>query len=81
MKDSVIYQSLKEDIERKVKEESRMRWISLVVGILEHIFGKLNPDWEKSIESLSIPQLQELFVALYGFKNEEDLVNWLSNLK
>ncbi len=87
--ESVIYQSLKEDIERKAKEETRLetkeedriRQASLFVRMLQLRLGNLTPDLENSIKNLSFLQLEELLILSINWNSQEDLVNWLSNLK
>ena len=53
---------------------------SMVMRLLKHKFGEINPDVEAQIQQLSSPQLEDLSEALLDFEQQEELTTWLSHL-
>ncbi|WP_199344951.1 MULTISPECIES: DUF4351 domain-containing protein [Nostoc] len=63
----------------KQREEWRQEGeVTLLLRLLRRRFGKIAPDLEQRITSLSIPQLEALVDAQLDFSNLDDLVTWLS---
>lgn len=52
---------------------------SMMMRMLRHKFGELDPDIERQIQRLSSPQLENLSEALLDFEKAEDLIAWLRN--
>ncbi len=77
MKESVIYQ----EIVQEVKEEDRLDKASLIARQIKCFIGDIHPKLENRIQELSLKQLDDLGIALFDFKKEEDLVNWLDTLE
>jgi predicted transposase YdaD len=63
-------------------EEGRQREASaLALRLLEHRCGSLAAPTSARIEALSLPQLEELALALLDFQGAEDLRSWLEQLE
>jgi predicted transposase/invertase (TIGR01784 family) len=52
---------------------------SMVMRLLRHKFGEIDPDVEAQIQKLASPQLEDLGEALLDFEQLEDLTTWFSN--
>ncbi|NEP39543.1 MAG: DUF4351 domain-containing protein [Okeania sp. SIO2H7] len=86
MQESVIYQDIlqKGEIRGELRGEIRgeKRGLergkrSLISTILTCRFGTLPDNIGEKIQSLSIPQIEELSRELFNFSTVEDLGNWL----
>jgi predicted transposase YdaD len=64
------------------REEGRRREAStLALRQLEHRCGSLDAPTSARIEALSLPQLEELALALLDFRGAMDLQTWLEQLE
>ena len=87
MKESVIYQSIKQEGKREgilegkkeTLEETKAQEVSLFITMLINRLGTLSPESEERIKQLSIPKLRELALALLNWNSEEELIQWLDN--
>ncbi len=75
MKESVVYQS----IVQEAQEEVRIQDASLVINMLNHRLGSINPELEEQIKGLSFPKLRELALALLDWNSQNDLIQWLNS--
>jgi hypothetical protein len=55
--------------------------LNFVRLMLNHRFGKIAPETESKLSTLSLAQLEELGGALLDFSQPSDLENWLQQLK
>jgi predicted transposase YdaD len=63
-------------------EEGRRREASLLASrLLERRCGSIDASTGSRIEALSLPQLEELALALLDFRSAEDLQTWLEQLE
>ena len=74
MRESVIYQEIHEEgllegVQRGQKREA----ISFVTRLLTRRVGKLSPELQAQIQSLSVETLEDLGEALLDFTGVEDL--------
>ena len=72
MRESVIYQDILEQGERREA-------ISMVLRLLTRRIGALTPEIQAQIQTLSISQLEDLGEALLDFSQPTDLTAWLQN--
>ena len=71
-----------QDILAEGREEGRRREAStLALRQLERRCGSLDASTGSRIEALSLPQLEELALALLDFRGAEDLQTWLEQLE
>ncbi len=71
-----------QDILEEGREEGRRREAcTLALRQLERRCGPLAPPTSARIEALSLPQLEELALALLDFRSAEDLRTWLEQLE
>lgn len=77
MKESVIYQEIIEE----ANEKARIHQASLIARMVKRYLGNLNPKLDNRIQELSLKHLDDLGIALFDFKKEEDVVNWLNTLE
>jgi len=72
MKESVIYQ--------EIKEEGRQEGeANLVLRLLNRRIGGISAELSANIQSLSLENLENLGEALLDFQSVEDLEQWLEN--
>ncbi|MEH1910903.1 DUF4351 domain-containing protein [Nostoc sp.] len=77
MQESVIYQDILQKGEERGKKQEALQ---LIMRLLTHRFGAIEPEIEQQIRTLSIAQLEELAEALLDFSSQSDLVNYLGNI-
>ncbi len=88
MKESVIYQSIKQEglLEGKREgkaeafDEARIQEASLLIRIIKRHLGEMNLDLETAIKNLSFSQLEALGENFLDWNSQEDLTEWLKNL-
>jgi predicted transposase YdaD len=72
MKESVIYQ--------EIKEEGRQEGaVNLLLRLLNRRIGEISAELSANIQSLSLENLENLGEALLDFQSVEDLEQWLEN--
>jgi len=72
MRESVIYQDILEQGERRAS-------ISMVLRLLTRRVDALTPEIQARIQTLSIAQLEDLGEALLDFSQPTDLTAWLES--
>lgn len=72
MRESVIYQDILEQGERRAS-------ISMIIRQINRRFGPLTPEIQARIQTLSITQLEDLGEALLDFSQPTDLTAWLES--
>jgi predicted transposase YdaD len=79
MRESVIYQKILQERERKGRQEGRQEeGVALVLRQLLHRFGLIEPDdIEVQVRSLSLSSLENLGEALLDFSEVAQLEEWL----
>jgi len=78
MRESVIYQDiLREGLEQGLEQGKQQEGIALILRQLTRQIGAVAPEFQESIRSLSIAQLEDLAEALLDFSQPADLVTWL----
>ncbi len=64
------------------REEGRRREASVLAArLLERRCGSIDAPTSARIEALSLPQLEELALALLDFRGAQDLQTWLEPMK
>ncbi|MBW4554569.1 MAG: DUF4351 domain-containing protein [Trichormus sp. ATA11-4-KO1] len=63
--------------ERGIQEGEQQGEQRLILRLLQRRVGKLSPELQERIQSLSLNQLESLGEALLDFTSVEDLLNWL----
>lgn len=76
MRESVTYQAILREGRREGIQQGE---VALILRLLRRRIGTVNPQLQQHIESLAIPQLEELGEALLEFTTEADLANWLGD--
>ncbi|WP_448571283.1 Rpn family recombination-promoting nuclease/putative transposase [Trichothermofontia sp.] len=79
VKESVIYQDILSKGVQQGLQQGLQREISLVLRLLKHRFGDLEPTLEARIRSLPVEQLEALGEALLDFPQLEALTAWLDH--
>ena len=83
MKESVIYQDIKEQGRKEgreeEREEGRKREANLILRQLRKRIGAIDPSESTRISELSIEKLEALGDALLDFNSHDDLRAWLEN--
>ncbi len=82
MKESVIYQEIRDEGKREGRQEGRQEGkreegISFVLRLLNRRIGVISGELEQKIRQLPLNTLEDLGEALLDFKTEADLLNWL----
>ncbi|MFB2881126.1 DUF4351 domain-containing protein [Floridanema aerugineum] len=72
MRESVIYQDILEQGQQRGE-------IAVIMRQLNRRIGPLTPEIQAQIQTLSIPQLEDLAEALLDFSQPTDLTIWLQN--
>lgn len=72
MRESVIYQDILEQGQRRGE-------VAVILLLLNRRIGPLTPEIQAQIQTLSIPQLEDLAEALLDFSQPTDLTTWLQN--
>ncbi len=70
LKHTRVYQEAKQEGKQEGKQESILRQLS-------RKFGQISPEMKSQIESLAMPQLENLTEALLDFASDADLEGWL----
>lgn len=79
MRESVIYQDIRESGKAQGRQEGRQEEaVSLIIRLLNRRLGEIPPTLTQHIESLSVEQLETLAEALLDFTSLTDLTTWLS---
>lgn len=79
MRESVIYQEIREDGLQEGLQQGRQREaLSFVTRQLTRRFGTIAPEMQEQIQTLSIEELEDLGEALLDFSEATDLANWLN---
>jgi hypothetical protein len=68
-------------LERGLEEGRRREACALALRLLKRRCGSLDAATSARIEALSLPQLEELALALLDFQGAEDLRSWLQQLE
>lgn len=79
---NLIRQFLQEDLMREsplYQEILQEGELKLVMSLLNHKLGNVEPNLKSQIQQLSSEQLEALGKALLDFSVKQDLVNWLEN--
>ncbi len=83
MQESVVYNSiLEKGLQKGVQQglqQSIEREKGLVLRLINRNFGGISPNLSERIKQLSLDELENLTEALFDFKSESDLVNWLDS--
>ena len=80
MRESVIYQEIREDgLEEGLKEGRKNEALSFVNRLLTRRIGAIAPEISEQIQTLSVEELEDLGEALLDFSSTSDLTNWLSD--
>jgi len=80
MRESVVYQDiLQKGIAQGLEQGEKQGEVAVILRQLRRFCGRLNPEVESRIQSLSKPQLEELSEALLDFTNLADLQRWLES--
>lgn len=74
MRESVIYQDIKEKGEEKGKQKEAL---SLSMLLLNQRFGELESSIVEKVEALAVEKLEVLCVALLNISEIDDLITWL----
>ncbi len=72
MRESVIYQEIREEGKQEVG-------VSLVLRLLRKPIGEVSVDLEKRIGGLSVEQLEDLGEAVLDFQTQADLLSWFDS--
>jgi predicted transposase YdaD len=70
-----------EGLEQGLEEGRRREASALALRLLERRCGSVAAPTSARIEALSLPQLEELALALLDFQGAEDLRSWLEQLE
>ncbi|NER99112.1 MAG: DUF4351 domain-containing protein [Symploca sp. SIO1B1] len=74
MRESVIFQEIDSAAEERGLRKGE---INMVLKLLNHRLGFLEPNLQAQIETLSLSEVEELGKALLDFSDVADLVAWL----
>jgi predicted transposase/invertase (TIGR01784 family) len=74
MRESVIYQEILQEGERKGRQEGEL---TLVMRLITHRFGQISPAIAAQIGTLSLAELENLGEALFDFSSLSELEAWL----
>jgi predicted transposase YdaD len=74
MKESVIYQEIRDEGKREGRQEEG---IALILRQLNRRIGVISGEIEQKIRQLPLNTLEDLGEALLDFNTEADLLNWL----
>ncbi|MFQ3614325.1 MAG: DUF4351 domain-containing protein [Cyanobacteriota bacterium] len=81
MRESVTYQALVEESERRgLTQGIQQGEVEIILRLLRRKIGELPTSLETKICSLTTPQLETLGESLLEFKSLTDLRNWLQRL-
>jgi predicted transposase YdaD len=69
-----------EGVEQGLEEGRRREACALALRQLEHRCGSLTAATSARIQALSLPQLEDLALALLDFQGIEDLQSWLQQI-
>jgi len=76
------FQDILQEGRQEGREEGRRREASVLASrLLERRCGSIDASTGSRIEALSLPQLEELALALLDFRGAEDLQTWLEQLE
>jgi predicted transposase YdaD len=79
MRESVIYQEIREDGLLEGLQQGRQREaISFVTRQLTRRLGAIAPEIQEQIQTLSVEELENLGEALLDFSEATDVENWLN---
>ncbi|MCT7951573.1 DUF4351 domain-containing protein [Ancylothrix sp. C2] len=76
----IVTSWMERGIEQGLQQGKQSQTLALIFRQLPRRIGAINPELERHIRSLAVPQLEELAEALLDFSNEADLVNWLQQI-
>lgn len=84
MRESVFYQTILQEGKQEGRQEGRQEGkqeegMVIVLRQLARRIGAVTPELQSRIQSLSLPQLEDLGEALLDFADAADLVVWLQN--
>ncbi|NJK65687.1 MAG: DUF4351 domain-containing protein [Microcoleus sp. SU_5_3] len=80
MRESVIYQEIREDGLLEGRKEGRKNEaLSIVTRQLTRRIGAIAPQIGEQIQTLSVEELENLGEALLDFSEASDLTNWLND--
>ena len=78
MQESVTYQDIiQKGVQQGLQRGKQEEALLLLLRQLTRRFGEINPQLQERIRGLSLPQLEDLGVALLDFVAVTDLVVWL----
>jgi predicted transposase/invertase (TIGR01784 family) len=69
-----VQQGIQQGIQQIVDREK-----DFVLRLINRNFGEISPNLSEKIKQLSLDELENLTEALFDFKSESDLVNWLNS--
>jgi len=86
MRESVIYQDIRESGKAQGREEGREEGrreeaVSLILRLLNRRLGEISSTLSQQIQELSLEQLETLGEALLDFTSLTDLTTWLSEIE
>ncbi len=82
MRESVIYQDIRESGKAQGREEGRREEaVSLILRLLNRRLGEISSTLGQQIQELSLEQLETLAEALLDFTSLTDLTAWLSEIE
>jgi len=86
MRESVIYQDIRESGKAQGREEGREEGrreeaVSLILRLLNRRLGEISSTLGQQIRELSLEQLETLGEALLDFTSLTDLTTWLSEIE
>jgi predicted transposase/invertase (TIGR01784 family) len=82
MRESVIYQDIRESGKAQGREEGRREEaVSLILRLLNRRLGEISSTLSQQIQELSLEQLETLGEALLDFTSLTDLTTWLSEIE
>ena len=82
MRESVIYQDIRESGKAQGREEGRREEaVSLILRLLNRRLGEISSTLSQQIRELSLEQLETLGEALLDFTSLTDLTTWLSEIE
>jgi predicted transposase YdaD len=86
MRESVIYQDIRESGKAQGREEGREEGrreeaVSLILRLLNRRLGEISSTLSQQIQELSLEQLETLGEALLDFTSLTDLTTWLLEIE
>ncbi|GEA25622.1 hypothetical protein MiAbW_00158 [Microcystis aeruginosa NIES-4325] len=82
MRESVIYQDIRESGKAQGREEGRREEaVSLILRLLNRRLGEISSTLSQQIRELSLEELETLGEALLDFTSLTDLTDWLSEIE